>query len=108
MAEAEEAAEEETEEAAAEDYYVPPEEMDEIEERLDADVCPIVSGYVASYMHRSRYLKTEFGIRREDDGMVMIGNSPLSVDEDSSIIIHGETLKGTARLWELLTRKIVD
>ena len=38
----------------------------------------------------------------------MIGNSPLTVDENSNIIIHSEIFKGTVGLWELLTQKNVD
>lgn len=94
--------------ASPEDYYVPPEEMDEIEEHLQENVGRIASGYLSPYVHRRRYLDTEFGIRREDDGTFMIGDSPLTVDENGDIIIHGETFKGTVGLWELLTRKDVN
>ena len=95
-------------EVAEPEYYIPPEEMDRLEERLRENVGTIASGYLSPYLQRRRYLDTEFGIRREDDGSFMIRNSPLTVDENSNIIIHGETFKGTAGLWELLTRKNVD
>ena len=61
--------------------------------------------YFSPYMHNRRYLNPEFGIRREDNGTFMIGNSPINVDENGNIFIHGETFKGIAGLWELLTRK---
>ena len=89
-AEAEEAAAEEaaadeaaTEGAAGEvaeepEYYIPPEEMEELEERLQEKVGSTASGYLSPYMKRSRYLDTEFGIRREDDESLTIGNSPSS------------------------------
>jgi hypothetical protein len=38
----------------------------------------------------------------------MIGNAPLSVDNDSNITIYGKQYNGTKGLWELLTRKNVD
>ena len=109
-AEEEEAAADEAAGEVAEEpeYYIPPEEMEELEERLQEKVGSAANGYLSPYMQRSRYLETEFGIRRKDDGSFMIRNSPLTVDEKSNIIIHGETFKGTAGLWELLTRKNVD
>ena len=95
-------------EAAETEYYISPEEMEELEVRLQENVGPIASGYLSPYMQRSRYLDREFGIRRENDGSFMIRNSPLMVDENSKIIILRETFKGAAGLWELLTRKNVD
>ena len=100
--------EEEKKVESPEDYYVPPEEMEEIEKHLQKNVGSIASGYLSPYVHKRRYLDTEFGVRREDDGTFMIGNSLLTVDEDGDIIINGETFKGTKGLWELLTRKNVD
>ena len=64
-AEMEEAAAEEAaaeEEAAETEYYIPPEEMEELQERLQENVGPRASGYLSPYMQRSRYLDTEFGI----------------------------------------------
>ena len=95
-------------EAEEPEYYIPPDEMEELEERLQEKVGSTAGEYLSPYMKRSRYLDTAFGIRREDDGSFMIGNSPLTVDEESNVIIHGETFKGTAGLWELLTRKNVN
>ena len=82
-AEAEEAAADESaaEEAEEPEYYIPPEEMEELE-RLQENVGPIASWYLSPYMQRSRYLDTEFGIRQEDDGSFMIGNSPISGRKD--------------------------
>ena len=73
---AEEAAAEDAvaEEVAEPEYYIPPEEMEELEERLQENVGPVASGYLSPYMQRRRYLDTEFGIRREDDGYFIIGN----------------------------------
>ena len=77
---AEEAEATSAEEAPAAEYYIPPEEMEDIEKRLEKNVGPIASGYLSPYIQRSQYLDTVFGIRREDDGNFMIANSPLSVD----------------------------
>ena len=98
----------EEEEEEEEDYFVPGDELREIEDHLTSRVGKVASEYLSPYMHNRRYLDTEFGIRREDDGTFMIGNSPLTVDEDGGINIHGERYKGTAGLWELLTKKNVD
>ena len=91
-----------------EDYFVPGEELREIEEHLTSRVGKVASEYLSPYVHNRRYLDTEFGIRREDDGTFMIGNSPVTVDENGNINIHGETYRGTLGLWELLTKKNVN
>ena len=38
----------------------------------------------------------------------MIGDSQLTVDEDSDITIKGKDFKGTQGLWELMTRRNVQ
>ena len=40
--------------------------------------------------------------------MFMIGDSPLTVDDDSDITIKGKDFRGTQGLWELLTRRKVQ
>jgi len=56
-------------------------------------------------MHNARFLDKQYGIRREDDGRFLIGDSILTVDDTSDICINGKHFKGTRGLWELLTRK---
>ena len=99
---------EEGEEDEGEDYFVPGDELREIEDHLSSRVGKLASEYLSPYVHNRRYLDTDFGIRREEDGTFMIGNSPVTVDEQGDIIIHGERYKGTAGLWELLTKKNIN
>jgi hypothetical protein len=55
-----------------------------------------------------RSIDTVYGIRRESDGTFMIGDSPLSVDENGDVTVRGETYEGTEGLWELLTKTKVN
>ena len=54
------------------------------------------------------FLDNQYGIRREDDGMFMIGDSKFSVDNTSDISTKGRHFNATRVLWELLTRKFVN
>jgi hypothetical protein len=68
----------------------------------------IASPYITPYQTNKPYLDRVFGIRKESDGQLRIGNSLLKIDNDSNITIQGETFKGTKCLFELLTRKKVN
>lgn len=59
-------------------------------------------------MRGDRSIDTVYGIRRESDGTFMIGDSPLSVDENGDVTVRGETYEGTEGLWELLTKTKVN
>ena len=67
----------------------------------------IASPYLKPYQFNARFLDKKYGIRRQDDGRFMIGDSVLSVDDTSDISINGRHFKGTRVLWELLPRKNV-
>ena len=58
-------------------------------------------------MHAANVDK-EYGIRRDTDVKFRIGNSVVTIDQDSNVIIHGVPYRGTKGLFELLTRKRVD
>jgi hypothetical protein len=60
--------------------------------------------YPPPCLYNRRFLDKQYGIRRED-GMFMISNSNLSVDDASDITIKEKRFKGTRGLWELLTPK---
>jgi hypothetical protein len=63
----------------------------------------------SSYLTPNRlFLDKHYGIRRDDDGTFIIGNSVVSMDESSDITINGKRFRGTKGLWELLTRKNVN
>ena len=41
----------------------------------------LASAYLEPYLHNVRYLDKQYGIRREDEGRIMIGDSTLSVGD---------------------------
>ena len=92
-------------ESEEEEEIVP--EFEEIERYGRKHFGEIASPYIAPYFHNSRFLDSVFGIRREDDSF-MIGDLPISVDDESNVVIRGETFRGTKGLWELLTKKRVN
>jgi hypothetical protein len=67
----------------------------------------IASRYLTAYLYNRRFLDKDYGIRKED-GMFMLGNSPVSVDAQSNVIVHDKLNRRTTGLWELLTRKKVN
>jgi len=64
-----------------------------------------VSPYL--YESKSRFLDTEYGIRRFGDDF-MIGDSQVSVDRDGNIHIKEVEFPATKGVWELLTCRKVD
>jgi len=64
----------------------------------------IASPYLAPYVHKSGILDAEYGLRKVGDEF-FIGNSDVTVDENSDFYIRDKHFKGTRGLWELLTRK---
>ena len=59
----------------------------------------IESPYLKPYIYNSRLFHKQYGIRREDDGKYMIGDSTLSVYNTSDISINGRYFKGTRGIW---------
>jgi len=55
-----------------------------------------------------RSIDTVYGIRRDTNGTFMIGDSPLTVDENGYVSVLGVLYEGTVGLWELLTKMNVD
>jgi hypothetical protein len=55
----------------------------------------LASPYLTSYFYNKRFLDKQYAIRKEADGTFMIGNAPLSVDNDSNITIYGRHYNGT-------------
>jgi hypothetical protein len=68
----------------------------------------LASPYLTPYVYNKRFLDKQYGIRKETHGTFMIGNAPLSVDNESNFTIYGKQYTGTKVLWELLTRKNVN
>jgi hypothetical protein len=68
----------------------------------------IASRYLSHYASGDRSIDRVCGIRRETNGNFVIGDSPLSVDENGDVTVLGVTYDGTEGLWELLTRVNVD
>ena len=80
---------------------------------VEKDVCDfgrknfgeLASPYLTAYLYKRRCLYKQYGIRMEDDGKFMTGDSTLSVYNTSDISIKGRNFKRTRGLWELLIRK---
>jgi hypothetical protein len=58
----------------------------------------LASTYLTPYVYNKRFLDKKYGIRKEEDGTCMIGNAPLSVDNDSNITIYDKQYNGTRSL----------
>ena len=67
----------------------------------------VADSYLTPYIYKRSFLDTQYGIRKEGD-VFMIGDSQLTVDEDSDITIKGKDFRGTQGLWELMTRRNVQ
>ena len=48
----------------------------------------LASPYLKPYLHTSRFLYKQNGIRKVDDGRFMIGDSALSVDDMCDISVN--------------------
>jgi hypothetical protein len=57
------------------------------------------------FVNRRGVLDTNYGLRKEGDKF-FIGNSDVTVDENSDLYIKNKHFIGTPGLWELLTRKM--
>jgi len=80
-------------------FEIDDEEEDDVEEEVSdlgrKNFGQIASPYLKPYIYNARFLDKQYGIRREDDGSFMIGDSTLSVDDTSDISIQGRHFKGT-------------
>ena len=68
----------------------------------------VASPYIASYVLHAANVDRDYGMRRDTDGKFRIGNSLVTIDQDSNVNIQGVPYRGTKGLFELLTRKKVD
>jgi len=66
----------------------------------------VASPYIASYVLHASDVDKDFGMRRDIDGVFIIGNANVEIDSDTNVIVKGVSYKGTKGL--LLTRKKVD
>jgi hypothetical protein len=90
---------------STDDQQIEPDVLDYGAMTVGALASPYVSPYL--YESKKRCLDTEYGIRRDADGL-MIGDSRVGVDSDGNIQIKNVEFPATKGLWELLTRKRVD
>jgi hypothetical protein len=84
------------------------EEEEEVQHYGRENFDEVASPYLTAYVYNRRFLDKEYGIRKEEDGTFMLGNSPVTVDAQSNVIVHDKLFRGTTGLWELLTRKKVN
>ena len=66
----------------------------------------VAGSYLTPYLYKRSFLDTQYGIRKEGD-VFMVGDSLLTVDDDSDITIKGKDFTGTHGLCELFTRRDV-
>jgi hypothetical protein len=64
--------------------------------------------YLSLYEKGDRSIDTVYGIKREASGIFMLGDLPLSVDENGDVTVLGVMYKGTEGLWERLTKTNID
>ena len=67
----------------------------------------MASPYIVSYVLHAANVDKEYSMRTDTDGKFRIGNSLVTIDQDSNEIIQGVPYRGTKGLFELLTRKKV-
>jgi hypothetical protein len=65
------------------------------------------SPYLTPYLYNKRFLYRQYSIKKEGN-VFKIGDSTLTLDEQSNIHITGKEIKGTVGLWVFLTRNKVD
>ena len=82
----------------------PPSKIEIKEDVPEYSFGPTASPYLAPYAYDSDSLDKQYGLRKDGD-KYKIGNSTVTIDEDSNIYLKDKQFKGTEGLWELLTRK---
>ena len=68
------------------------------------DIGSLAEDYRRRYNLRDPDIDTEFGINFLENGQAVIGNTPITIQDDD-IIIGGDVYRGTEAVWELLTEK---
>ena len=66
---------------------------DEVREYGRLNVGPVASPYLMHYVHKGRFLDTQYGVRKDGD-MFMIGDSPIVGDTGGDITIKDRMFKG--------------
>jgi hypothetical protein len=54
----------------------------------------IAFAYLTPYLYKSRYLDKVFRIQRANDDTFMIGDSSVTVDDGSNVIVQGSCKRG--------------
>ena len=67
----------------------------------------IASPFLGPYLSNTRFLDTQYGIRREGHN-IKVDNSTVTVDNTRNITIKGKQYNGTEDVWKRLTRKNVN
>ena len=68
---------------------------------------PLAEDYRKRYALRDPDIDTKFGINWKRNGQTVIGDTPITIQEDD-IIIKSDVYEGTEGLWQLLTEKKKD
>ena len=69
---------------------------------------PLAEDYRRRYTMRDPDIDTQFGINFLKDGQTVIGNTPITIEDNDDIVINGHVYAGTEGLWTLLTERKKD
>ena len=88
------------------DYVVPEEE--EFAQFGDSHFGTIARHYLSKYLKGDLSIDTVYGFRKENIGTFMVGESPMTVEENFDVNVRGVTYEGSNGLWEFLTKTNID
>ena len=54
----------------------------------------VASPYVSAYVYRTEDVDRDFGMRRDADGSIRIGNTGVDIDQDSNTFVQGKSYRG--------------
>ena len=65
---------------------------------------PLAEDYRKRYTLRDPDIDTQFGINFREDGQAVIGNTPITIQDDD-IVIRDHVYDGTEGLWQLISER---
>ena len=68
---------------------------------------PLAEDYRKRYSLRDPDIDTKFGINFREDGQAVIGNTPITIQDDD-IVIRDHVYDGTEGLWQLISERKKD
>jgi hypothetical protein len=77
---------------------------EDVEEFTRRNSGPTASRYMISYVYDRYFLDKQYGIGKEGEEY-KIGDSAVTIDDNSDIFVNSKRFRGTEGQWELLTPK---